>query len=427
MQPTHKQSAATNRHIINAVSVLGPTAKPREILEFLHDKKQAKYVTAKILRGRLCRLKQAGRVSLENGSRNADEMESWRMDIGTIVRGQSRQLGVRGVFYLAVAAGLCAKTNQAYQSVVAVLDILRMSGEVPFDHIIDAGRTIHPYGLDERSPVADLITSMADYDAIRDNIEATVTEEAEQEPWIYPPKPPQYYQAQEPDELTERLMGSDVTQAQLEHGQWDGCEEVPFVLCEKEGLAGIIEPVCAQYHVPFVAVRGAASITILHDIWELLQESNLQWRFLTFYDWDKAGMDIEAAAMDRLRAFGGEADWTSQRVAVTEDQIETLDLPMRPEKRGYGEAVELDAIPPDTLAEIVENAIKACIPDDIDAQRIVAREEAEAAHRERVTDIVDDALQDYEPQRNTEMERYVEDAKPQFDALRDKFLRDAPE
>ena len=92
MQPTHKQSAATNRHIINAVSVLGPTAKPREILEFLHDKKQAKYVTAKILRGRLCRLKQAGRVSLENGSRNADEMESWRMDIGTIVRGQSRQL-----------------------------------------------------------------------------------------------------------------------------------------------------------------------------------------------------------------------------------------------------------------------------------------------------------------------------------------------
>ena len=154
--------------------------------------------------------------------------------------------------------------------------------------------------------------------------------------------------------------------AEIDHGPWDGCEEVPFVICEKEGLSGIIEPVCYQYKVPFVAVRGAASITILHDIWELLQTSDLPWRLLTFYDFDKAGLDIEHAALDRLRRFGGEAEWTHQRIAVTPDQIEQLHLPMRPEKRYIGEAVELDAIPPDVLAEIVEKSIQSCIPEDIE-------------------------------------------------------------
>ena len=199
------------------------------------------------------------------------------------------------------------------------------------------------------------------------------------------------------------------------------------MICEKEGLSGIIEPICNQYGVPFVAVRGAASITILHDMWELLQTGALPWRLLTFYDFDKAGLDIENAALNRLREFGGEAEWTHQRIAVTPEQIEQLDLPMRPEKQGDGEAVELDAIPPDTLAEIVEEAIKSCIPEDIEDRRDAAYVNALDTHRLRVEAMVEEFTEDYEPQRNVEMEEYVEDAKPQFDDLIDAFLRDAPE
>ena len=407
--------------------MLGPTSKPREIWQFLRENRQAKYLTQYLFYSRLSRLKKDGRVTCQNGCRSAAQMEEWRSSIANIVLGQSRQLGVRGVFYLAVAAGLCEKNELAYQSVSVVLDTLRMSGEVPFDCIIDAGRKIHSHGLGERSPVLDLMTSSTDYDEIQTYLETTVEEEAEREPWISAPERPEYYQAAEPDKLSDALMRSDQVQDQIDNGPWDGCEEVPFVICEKEGLAGVIEPICNQYKVPFVAVRGAASITILRDMWELLQTGELPWRLLTFYDFDKAGLDIENAAMNRLREFGGDVEWTHQRIAVTPDQIEQLHLPMRPEKRYIGEAVELDAIPPDTLAELVTEAIQSCIPEDIEDRREAAREEAKDTHRLMVNQMVNEAMQDYEPQRNAEMQRYVEDAQPQFDTLRDAFLRDAPE
>ena len=426
MQPTHKQSAATNRHIINAISVLGPTAKPREIIQLLQDKKQAKYLTPHRLHSRLFQLKKSGRISLQNGKRNAEEMGQWRAKLVDIVNGQSRQLGVRGVFYLAVAAGLCEKTDSMYEAVVDALDILRMSGEVAFDRIIDAGRTIHPHGLREQSPVGDLVTDATDYDAIRSHIDSTVNEEAAEEPSIIPPVSPDFDQARDADVLAYALLGSEEAQADIDHGTWDGCDAVPFVICEKEGLSGIVQPICALYDVPFVAVRGGASITILHDIWEMLQTSDLPWRLLTLYDFDRAGSDIEHAALERLLAFGGEAEWTSERIAVTPEQVDELKLPMRPEKRG-GEAVELDAIPPDTLAEIVTEAIKACIPEDIEDRREAARSEAREAHYNTVEEMVNEAMQDYEPQRNAEMQVYVEEAQPRFNDLRDAFLRDAPE
>ena len=161
-----KQSEAVDGLIISAVSDHNLN-KPREILKFLHGNRQAKSVTRAALCSRLQRLMKRGLVSRPNACRSADEMEQWRANIAAIVNGQSRQLGVRGVFYLAVAAGLCEKTDSMYQTVVVALDILRMSGEVAFDRIIDAGRTIHPHGLDARSPVVDLMTNSTDYKEIR--------------------------------------------------------------------------------------------------------------------------------------------------------------------------------------------------------------------------------------------------------------------
>ena len=245
MRLTNKQSKGVENHIIKAVAVLGPTAKPSEILRFLHDKEQASSMTAALLGSRLSRLKLAGRVSLQNGIRDADGMKKWLASIAGIVLGQGRQLGVRGVFYLAVAAGLCEKTEAAYQSVVKALDRLRMSGEVAFDRIIDAGRTIHPHGLDARSPVVDLMTNATDYDAIQTYIESTVNDAAEEEPRISAPERPEYYQAADPDNLSLALMQSEQVQDQIDNEPWDGCDAVPFIICEKEGLSGIIEPLGA--------------------------------------------------------------------------------------------------------------------------------------------------------------------------------------
>ena len=152
IQPNKKQSAAIDNRIIKAVAALGPTAKTEALFQFLHEKRHAPYLAKTVLQCRLGRLRRTGRVIYQTGHRNPDEMGEWRSAIANIVRGQSRQLGVRGVFYLAVAAGLCEKNELAYHRVQVALVNLRMSGEVEFSSIIDTGRTIHPYGLDERSP-----------------------------------------------------------------------------------------------------------------------------------------------------------------------------------------------------------------------------------------------------------------------------------
>ena len=421
---TNEQSAAVNTLVIEATTKHG-IIKPQEILRFLQENSRAKDLTIANVYQRLCRLKKSGRSSRPLWQRTAEQMEEWRQSIAAIVNGQTRQLGVRGVFYLAVAAGLCEKKNSSYQAVQKALDILRMSGEVAFESIIDAGRTIYPHGLGE--PVGDLVTDNTDYDAIRSHIDWKVTMEAGEEPSITPPTPPDFDQAREADELADALMDSDEAKADIDHGPWDGCKVVPFVICEKEGLSGIIQPICAQYDVPYVAVRGAASITVLRQLWEMMQLGELPWRLLTLYDLDVAGENIEAAALARLRAFGGEAKWTSKRIAVTDKQVSRLKLPTRPEKNGDGEAVELDAIPPDTLAKLVTSAIKSCIPKDIEDQRKAARSDAREAHYNTVEEMVTEATEDYEPQRNEEMQRYVQEQQRKFERLRREFERDAPE
>ena len=417
-----KQSAAVDRLIISAV-MEHDIIKPKAVLAFLSTKRQAKTLTKTAFYARFCRLRNEGRLSCPKMHRTTEQMEEWRQSLAAIVNSQSRQLGVRGVFYLAVAAGLCEKTDSMYQAVVEALDTLRMSGEVGFDRIIDAGRTVYPHGLGE--PVRDLVTNSTDYDAIKSHIDWKVTEEADEEPFIIAPRSPSFTQAREADELADALMSSEA--ADIDHGPWDGCEVVPIVICEKEGLSGIIQPICDQYSVPFLATRGGASITVLHQLWKMMQVGELPWKLLTMYDFDKAGEDIENAAMSRLRAFGGEAEWTSERIAVTPDQVDELDLPMRPEKNGDGEAVELDAIPPDVLAEIVEKSIQSCIPEDIEDRREAAREDAEEAHRIMVNAMVDESMEDYEPQRNEEMQRYVQEQRPKFERFIHEFERDAPE
>ena len=421
---TNEQSAAVNTMVIEATTKHG-IIKPQEILRFLQENSRAKDLTIANVYQRLCRLKKSGRSSRPLWQRTAEQMEEWRQSIAAIVNGQTRQLGVRGVFYLAVAAGLCEKKNSSYQAVQKALDLLRMDGTVDFDRIIDAGRTIYPHGLGE--PVGALVTDNTDYDAIQSHIDWKVTMEAGEEPSITPPTPPDFDQAREADQLADALMDSEEAQADINHGPWDGCEVIPIIICEKEGLSGIIQPICAQYDVPYVAVRGAASITVLRQLWEMMQLGELPWRLLTLYDFDKSGEDIENAAMSRLRAFGGDAEWTSERIAVTPDQVDELKLPMRPEKRGIGEAVELDAIPPDVLAEIVEKAIQSCIPEDIEDQRQAARSDAREAHYNTVEEMVTKATKDYEPQRNEEMQRYVKEQQPKFERLRQEFKRDAPE
>ncbi len=87
-------------------------------------------------------------------------------------------------------------------------------------------------------------------------------------------------------------------------------------------------------------------------------------------DWDPSGQDAARHIEQSLRELAPDVDLYFERIAVTEDQISDLDLPSRPTKssdsrsvkwRG-GESVELDAIHPDKLRQIVKRVIHRYLP-----------------------------------------------------------------
>ena len=94
----------------------------------------------------------------------------------------------------------------------------------------------------------------------------------------------------------------------------------------------------------------------------------------SLYDFDRSGQDAAASLKEKVERFGREyrVDVYFQPLALTLDQVHEMDLPTRPAKRKsaadsrwpHDFAAELDAIPPDTLRDIVRGAIEQHLPAD---------------------------------------------------------------
>jgi len=157
------------------------------------------------------------------------------------------------------------------------------------------------------------------------------------------------------------------------------------VWCEKDALAGVLFEVTNEWHVPLMVVRGFSSLSFLHDAGEALSAINKPAYLYYFGDHDPSGVWISRKIEQELRAFAPDAEIHFERVAVTPEQIDLLNLPTRPTKKSdsrsrtfKGESVELDAIPPATLRALCETYITM----HIDKRRLARTRRAEAAERE---------------------------------------------
>jgi hypothetical protein len=104
-------------------------------------------------------------------------------------------------------------------------------------------------------------------------------------------------------------------------------------------------------------------------------------------DFDPSGVNAGEKIEQTLLEMAPSADIHFRRLAVTPGQIADCDLPTRPTKatdtraKGFGDiSVELDAIEPDTLREIVRQAIERHLP----AERFEVLKAAEASERELI-------------------------------------------
>ena len=158
---------------------------------------------------------------------------------------------------------------------------------------------------------------------------------------------------------------------------FDDLDEYVVIGIEKEALVGVLyEQVTALYDVPLVPLRGFSGVGYLHeDVAKMIALTGKPCRFFYLGDYDPSGNDIARDAELKLRRYVRELapsiDLDFERVAVTQDQIVSLNLPTRPTKttdtrsKGFvGESVEVDAIPPADLRAMVVECIRRVVSDE---------------------------------------------------------------
>ncbi len=252
-------------------------------------------------------------------------------------------VSVRGLYYQAEVRRVPGidKSNGAYEKVQRQVLSLRREGQLDYEHIADATRWM-------RKPRS--------FNSIDDALAHTA-----------------------------RLYRKSL---------WNDADTYVEVWCEKDALAGTIYPITSVYDVPLMVTRGFASETFCYE--SVAQRGGDPTPYYVYYlgDFDRSGQDAAKALEEKLERFASEDDIEIifEVLAVTELQIQTLNLPTRAPKRlspadrkwPYEAACELDAIPPNILRNMVEEAIN----QHLDPEQLRVLKVAEQSERSLLTRII---------------------------------------
>jgi hypothetical protein len=268
--------------------------------------------------------------------RTKDEMAAIREAILDILA-KDNPMTDRQLFYQLVTRKVVAKEERQYQgTVIRLVGEMRLDGTLPWEWIADITRRIRQ-PLTYASPSEALVALSSWY----------------------------------------------------KRSLWDAQDCLVIILCEKDAMLGVLEQETRPYQVPLVITRGFPSLSLLHDLAELIEAQDKPVFLYYLGDHDPSGVWIDRSVEERLNELAPAADLTFERIAVLPDQIEELGLPTRPTKnhprnthaRDFdGDSVELDAIPAATLRAMV----RECIVQHIDQAALDEIREAEAADKEKL-------------------------------------------
>ncbi len=239
-------------------------------------------------------------------------------------------IGVRGLYYRAVCAGLVEKTEKEYGKVQRALATLRISGDIDWDMITDCSRNVQ---------------SVAVWDNIND------------------------------------IVSSAVQQFKLD--TWKNQEYRIQLWLEKEGLAPLLEEIIHTYRVPLYPGKGFSSLSFTKQACNQSMEwnsNNQKVIVLQFGDYDPSGICISDSLKNQYRMFGDNCS-EFMRIGLNKEHIEQYNLPTRPTKSsdtrtaafGDDRSVELDALQPSVFQELVKTTIEQYI--DFDKWNTVLEEE----------------------------------------------------
>lgn len=164
--------------------------------------------------------------------------------------------------------------------------------------------------------------------------------------------------------------------------KWENQNNYVEVWCEKDAVSNILEPVCSQYDVLFMANRGYSSQTAMYNGYQRFDMASAEGKnihLFYFGDHDPSGIDMVEDIQKRLGLFlYGRGDAFNQitRIALNMDQILQYNPPENPAKttdsryrkyvKKYGDSSwELDALEPGILSKLVEDSILGYCDMDI--------------------------------------------------------------
>lgn len=161
---------------------------------------------------------------------------------------------------------------------------------------------------------------------------------------------------------------------------------------KKDSLVSILEQTCSKLDIPCFSCRGFPSITALHEAANRFRDK-ANAVILYAGDHDPSGLKIPKVIDERLRLFN--VNTQIQRIGLTLEQIRELNLPPfyakekdnnfkeYYESTGLTQAWELDALPPDKLSSIFEEAV-AQLTDFQELERMVAIEKRDKSYFQKI-------------------------------------------
>jgi hypothetical protein len=143
-----------------------------------------------------------------------------------------------------------------------------------------------------------------------------------------------------------------------------------MILVEAAGMLPQIVKAVGLYGLPVISSSGFDSLTMKYELAQEIIEDGRPTVVLHIGDLDPSGVCIFDSIQADVEAFVGDTQGLLfKRIALTPKQVVLYDLPTSPpkatDKRGEGiiETCQAEALPPDTLAEIVKEAVQEYVDD----------------------------------------------------------------
>lgn len=240
---------------------------------------------------------------------------------------QGLRLTLRQLYYQLVSRNVVPNTERSYKRVGSIISDGRLSGLVDWEAIEDRNR----------EPVI-----WQEYDNVKDFIETAI--------------------------------------GGYRRRRWNGQSKYVELWVEKAALAGVLEPLAAEFHATLMVNRGYSSQSAMYESAKRFRRhmnsgqnnDGVDKDGILFYlgDHDPSGEDMVRDIQDRMNLFGVDVD--VRKLALTMAQVQQYNPPPNPAKMtdsrasGYvaqhgSSSWEVDALNPSTLAQIVRSAFASVI------------------------------------------------------------------